>query len=290
MAGKVLANDLDGTLFYPKATSRIIPKKNLLFLRKWIAEGNRVVMVSSRSCAFEQRLRKRFDFPFDFIGADGAFADIEGQRVYEKAFDPEKLRSLLFEIERNYSPAMMILTSADYPLLMTKTDNRGLPNFMYMLYQAVQGKYREKRVRNDHVFYREVAQGKCYKIMFTFGVTKKKQRLAEHIASVLAKEYPDFEIAWIKEFIEVTPKGCTKASGLGFYLDYLKVKPENVSVVGDSGNDVPMFHAYPEGSYCMAHSPASVKKEAHAVIKRVSDLEELVLYPSVDSSSNPKKE
>jgi len=49
-----------------------------------------------------------------------------------------------------------------------------------------------------------------------------------------------------------------------------------------------MFDAFHENSYCMAHSPSSVKKRAAHVLRRVSDLEE-VLYPSVDSNNPERK-
>ena len=55
--GKLLAIDLDGTLFYPKRATRCICKKNVKFLRKWIDEGNKVVLVTSRSTQFTEKLK-----------------------------------------------------------------------------------------------------------------------------------------------------------------------------------------------------------------------------------------
>ena len=46
---KVLAVDLDGTLFYPRKLKRCISLKNVHFLRRWIDEGNRLLVVTSRS-------------------------------------------------------------------------------------------------------------------------------------------------------------------------------------------------------------------------------------------------
>ena len=48
MSPKVLVTDLDGTLFFPKRHLVMIPKKNVEFLRKWVAAGNRLVLNSSR--------------------------------------------------------------------------------------------------------------------------------------------------------------------------------------------------------------------------------------------------
>ena len=61
----------------------------------------------------------------------------------------------------------------------------------------------------------------------------------------------------------------------------LGIPKENVSVIGDSGNDAPMFEAFYENSYCMAHSHRLVKQKAKHVVSSVADLE-AYLYPSAD--------
>ena len=60
---KLLAVDLDGTLFYPKQVTHRISKKNVAFLRKWIDAGNKVVLVSSRSNDFTNKLDKEIKRP-----------------------------------------------------------------------------------------------------------------------------------------------------------------------------------------------------------------------------------
>ena len=136
-------------------------------------------------------------------------------------------------------------------------------------------------MKDDQIFYVEIEKVRTYKLMACIGITKTKQRLAYHLTNLFTKEYPDFEFAWLNQFIEVTPKGCDKSSGLSFYLDYLGIPKENVSVIGDSGNDAPMFEAFYENSYCMAHSHRLVKQKAKHVVSSVADLE-AYLYPSAD--------
>jgi hydroxymethylpyrimidine pyrophosphatase-like HAD family hydrolase len=58
----------------------------------------------------------------------------------------------------------------------------------------------------------------------------------------------------------------------------VKAKNWNISdviVIGDSGNDVPMFTMFPN-SYCMSHAHPSIKKHARHVIKRVYHLQKLI--------------
>ena len=63
---KLLAIDLDGTLFYPKRIRKCICKKNVEFLRKWIDEGNKLVLVTSRSTQFTAKLKDEIQRPVDF--------------------------------------------------------------------------------------------------------------------------------------------------------------------------------------------------------------------------------
>ena len=65
--------------------------------------------------------------------------------------------------------------------------------------------------------------------------------------------------------------------GLSIYCDYLNIKKEDVYAVGDSGNDIEMFNRFYENSYCMKHGGKVVRKYAKHTIRRVYDLNKLVL-------------
>lgn len=285
---KVLATDLDGTLFYPKKHIRLVAKKNRELLRDFIADGGRVALVSSRAEPFLVKLKKKLDLPLDFIGCDGTFITINGQSVMDKVFDPEKAKQLIAELRQDYDPGLILMTTRSHPAIMTRTRVSHMTNFLYFAYEAFQGAYREPYIRSDHFFYSELAKGEVRKLMVLIGLSKKKQALAETITHDLAAKYPDFEFAWLNQFIEITPKGCSKASGVAFYLDYLGLGHDNVVVVGDSGNDVPMFEAFHENSYCMDHAKDSVKAKAAHVVSHVYDLYP-VLCPSVGSAPSEKE-
>ncbi len=285
---QVLATDLDGTLFYPKRQIKLVNKKNRALLRDFLASEGRVAMVSSRSRQFLEKTKTKLDLPLDYIGCDGTIISVDGQIVFDRVFDPEKAKALLADIRREYDPVLVLMATDDCPAIMTRTKVSKTTNFLYFAYEAVQGAYREPWVRSDQKFYQELAKGRVRKMMILIGITKKKQMLAEKIAADWATRYPDFTITWMNQFIEITPKGCSKASGIAFYLDYLGINHDNVVVVGDSGNDTPMFEAFYKNSYCMAHAKPSVRAKASHVISRVSDLRS-VLCPSVGSTPSEKE-
>ena len=285
---KVLATDLDGTLFYPKSPISLVNAKNRALLQDFIAQGGRVVLVTSRAEPFLNKVKAKLDLPVDFIGCDGAFINIDGKNVVEREFDPEMARTLIADIRKAYDPGLILLATKEHPAIMTRTKVNKVTNFFYFVYEATQGAYREPWIRSDQFFYSQLAKGQVRKIMVLMGITKKKQLEAKGITAHLQEKYPDFEFSWLNQFIDITPKGCSKASGVSFYLDYLGISHDNVVVVGDSGNDVPMFEAFHANSYCMEHAKPAVKECAAYVISRVSDLRS-VLCPSVDNTPSEKE-
>ncbi len=288
MKGKVIASDLDGTLFYPKRIFSMLSKSNKRFLQRFIGDGGRLVVVTSRGLPYMHKIPKKLGASCDFICCNGAIISADGQIVKKQAFPAREFKRLIDELRENYHPKLFLLNSATKGTVMTRTFTSFWTQFLYLSYEAFQGVYREKTIRSDHVFYDEIEKENGYKMMFLVGFSKKKRALAEKMTEELSEKYPDFSFSWVNQFIEVAPKGCTKAEGVAFYLAKLGLSNDNTMVVGDSGNDVPMFDAFHEQSYCMAHSPNSVRTRAAHVIKRVSDLEK-ELYPSEDSDASKGK-
>ena len=267
----------------------MLSKGNRKLLRTIVSHGDRIVVVSSRGRQFYEHMKAKLGLDFDFVGTNGTYICAEGKVIRDVYFDANELSALVNDLRESYDPPLFILTSAKHPIVMNRTRVSKITNFMYFAYQMVQGTYRDRFVRSDQVFYREIASGQTSKIMCLIGLTKKRKQRAFEITSSLAKKYPQFAFVWLDQFIEITPKGCSKASGLEFYLDYLGLNRDNVFVVGDSGNDIPMFDAFPAHSFAMKHASPEVKAHASQVINRVHDLQE-VLYPSADSKEVAEKE
>ena len=282
---KVIATDLDGTLFYPKKRISMIPKKNRLFLQRFIKDGGRLVVVTSRHSTFTNKIAGKLGAPVDIVGTNGAYIVSDGKIIHEQFFEAEPLRKLVLDLRENYDPKLMMLTSKRYPIIQLTSSTTLGSSIMYFLYEAVQGVYGEQWRSSDHLFFQEISKGEATKLMVLIGLRKKKQRLAKKITEKLQQDYPDFDFCWLNQFIEITPKGCNKANGLSIYLDNLGISEDNIKVVGDSGNDVPMFRLFQKQSYCMSHAPKEVQAEAAHVIDRVSDLEK-ELYPLEDSKSS----
>lgn len=284
---KLLAVDLDGTLFYPKKTNRCISKRNCKFLQKWIDLGNKVVLITSRSTTFIERLKKEIQRPFDFLTCNSANVSINGELVRDISIPRDTIQDLVEKINVECHPIGYLLTTKKYNLIIRNNLKRSkFLLFCYLIYHKLQFKYREDFVLDNDVFDKELAEGDVQKMMIFFGLRKKNYDKAKAINKELRAKYPDAEFSWSNQVVELTPKNCNKGDGLEYYCNVSNISKDNVYVVGDSGNDIAMFNKFHEHSYCMAHSYPSVKKYAKHIISRVHKLDKLVLKGEKPHESN----
>lgn len=281
---KVIATDLDGTLFYPRKRISMIGKDNRLFIKRFIGDGGKLLLVSSRGQYFSEKVAKNLNEPLDSLGCNGAFVKVNDMMVKETFFNPGLIRKILTEMSREWHLPLVLLMSKNHNMVLTQTGVSSFTNLGYFLYQFVQGVYKEPFIRSDKVFYEEIEKGNVYKIMILFGVAPSKKKVAMEANKVLRERYPEAEFSWVNQCIEVTPKGCSKGEGIAFYLDYNKIPRDNVLVVGDSGNDISMFEEFKANSFCLEHGADEVKKHATHIIYRFYDLEQYI-YPSEEKST-----
>ncbi|MDY0177718.1 MAG: HAD-IIB family hydrolase [Bacilli bacterium] len=275
---KILACDLDGTLFYPKQKKTYLSKKNVEFLQKFIDQGNKVVLVSSRSENFIKKVIHEIDRPVDYIACTGAKISVDGQLIVRRSIDGKKLAEILNEVEEEYHPLACMLISERFPIIIKSLQpmSKVLMSFYALFYRLHFGIYREDFVYDNDLFDKELEEGEVYGAKIAFGVRRKKNKISKEINKQLREKYQDIEASWVGIVIEFTPVGCNKANGITRYVNHLNISDENVYVVGDSGNDISMFLKYHENSFVMKHAYPSVKKYAKHEISRVYKLDKYV--------------
>ena len=276
---KVIATDLDGTLFYPKKRVRLIPEKTKKFLQRFSDDGGRILVVSGRGKLFGDKVAKRLDRPVDMVGCNGSFVYDNDQLISEAFFEPEVLKQMIAEIRREQRLMFISLFCKHCNFVIDISMMHIFPRVGYRLYEMYQGAYRERVTKSEKRFYEELEKGEVYKVLLFVGPSKKSIKRSEELTKLLSIRYPNMNFASSNQAIEITPKGCTKSSGIAFYLDYNKISNDNVIVVGDSGNDISMFKDYREQSFCMSHASPNVRKYAKHIIKNFYELEDYI-YPS----------
>lgn len=268
---KLIATDLDGTFFYPKRKIAMVPRKSLKFARQFIKDGGKLLLVTGRSQFFTIHVEEKVGSSLDVIGMNGAYILIDGQ-VYEEHFLDESVVSLVKDMQERYHIKGMMLLSKRYPLLIDGPDMSALRKYFYRFYYWSQGVYAEDYLMSHSLFENELHGKSVYKLMFYFGLTKKAINRASEANKYIRTNYDSLEASWTGGFIEITPKGTGKANGIKKYLALKGIKEDEIIVVGDSGNDISMFNAFYDRSFCMSHAPKKVKKYAKYKIRRFHNL------------------
>ena len=118
--GKVIATDLDGTLFYPKKRLRMINTDNKLFLRKFIDQGGRVVLVSGRNLRYLEKVKRKLKRPVDAIGCNGAFIKVDNQFIKKSPMNNLRLLKVLNDMNKRFKIGGIFLMCDEYNFIVPK--------------------------------------------------------------------------------------------------------------------------------------------------------------------------
>ncbi len=273
---KVIATDLDGTLFYPKKKITMIPKRNIIFLRRFIDLGGRVVIVSGRNMPFAKQVIEKLERPVDVIGCNGAFINIEKEMVVEHFIPNDRAQEILNELSNHFGCSHYMVLSKKESLVIAGKKLNWIRSLGYKMIYGAQGIYAEKYVTSNTIFKEELKSGKLYKMMLYFGLGKKAHDRACEANKYIRANYSDIESSWSGQFIEITASNVNKAEGLKSYCEAMKISEDQLYVIGDSGNDISMLSMF-KNSFCMNHASDKIKKYAKETVDMVADLEKFVL-------------
>ena len=272
---KLLATDLDGTLFYPKKRIRLISPRTRKFIRSFIDEGNHFVVVSGRNIGPCNRPFKKLEREGIAIGCNGSFVTANGQLIKTTTFEPSVLHKVIDYVKSHFQIRGMYVMSKDDEFIQEHKFKSLFYRFVNALWYFYQGALRNPCKTSKELFDKIINEGRCLKLMIMFGVSKKSQKRCSEANKELYKEFGnEIEASWSNQMIEISPYGCSKSNGLKFIENYLKINHDDVFVVGDSGNDISMFKEYQEHSFCMKHAPLSVSKYAKHTIRRFENIKD----------------
>jgi Cof subfamily protein (haloacid dehalogenase superfamily) len=273
---KLIAIDLDGTLFYPKKRINLVSKENIRFLKAAQAAGHEIAFVTSRNRQFVEKVLKEIDLDIDFVSRNGCVVVHKHQVILDEVISNKDVQKVTQFILKNHKRIMLSIDTREKSNIVFTSDYVWYLNALYRVYYFLQGRYREKYDKNNDYFMKEIKTSTTIqRLLIYFGIGKKAKQIAITVSDGLKKEFPNLEIAWINGLIEVASLGTNKANGLKRLIEAKKWAPKDVIVVGDSGNDIPMFKAF-SNSYCMSHAHPEVKKHAKHLIDRVHHLSKVL--------------
>ena len=275
---KLIAADLDGTLLYPKRKISVLTNKNKKFLRSFVNNGNRVVIVSGRNIDISRHISKKIGTQVDMVACNGSLTLKDGKIINDSPMNAEDVKKLYEENKNNKHVMSWIFMSDSHPLVIVPVDINPLMTFFYRIGLFFQFKYLEKFVIGEKHLYNLLndKDAKIYKAMPLFGLGKQGTLTARDQLSHFIDAYgTKFEILWSSQSIEFMNKGVNKAKALQELIKETDLTPDEIAVIGDSGNDVPLFETF-ENSFVMSHSPEEVKKAAKTQIDGVYCLKDYI--------------
>ncbi len=275
---KLIATDLDGTLFYPKRRLSLISKKNVKFLRDFHGAGGDIVLVSGRSRRMGKMVNKKLGFETEMLGCCGTYVVENGQIAVSHPLDRQAIMELYMSARNDYGIiGWMLFDDTDY-IKIAPTDMGNMLVLAATLANRFLGVYREKYITSETKFIQAVAHHPVYKLMPCFGLNMKKARERGIAAKMsIEQKFPGkFTIAVSPPMIEITTGGVTKASTLESYIEGKHLTKDEIAVAGDSFNDMSLFDSFPN-SYAMLSGEESVRKKAKYVVKTVADMRDTVL-------------
>lgn len=286
---KLIATDLDGTLLYPKDRIFTVPKTNRQFLRELGRYDVDIIFVSGRSPKILDRLNKIVGKKCKLLGCNGAYVYHDGKLLESHPMDRKKLTALFSQIYGRFGIFAYFLFDEHAPLYICF---RNLPDsFIVALWigNKCNGAYKEDIVHGEEKFLRKLQESDNYKMMLSFGFGDDARERARMAYLPIKEIFPnDFSVVVSNTALEITAKGVDKGVGLVEYCKQNGIAPDEVVVVGDSGNDLSMFSCFPH-SFAMEHAPAFVKDNANHVIRRVSDLRTYLEDPSLMATDRVRK-
>jgi HAD superfamily hydrolase (TIGR01484 family) len=274
MDKKLIAIDLDGTLFYPKERFRLIHPKNVSFIQRMVDAGHEVVLVTSRSQDFTEKTIKKINRPLSYVSRNGAVVMHEGKLIEDRIWPKNKAFDLYQTIQKMYPNQAWSVDSRQSQNVVHVGNHGFWVNFLYRLYYIAQGAYREPYTSNEKKFLNVLEQEDIHRVLIYFGLGKKGTNKAKEACVVFKETFPNFEFSWIEGLIEIAPLSCNKLTGLRKIMDIKSIPENRVYVVGDSGNDTVLFKAFFPRSFVMNNAHPEIKKQAMTIIKRVYEMEQ----------------
>ena len=271
MVKKVIATDLDGTLFYPKDHKNMICPANLFFIQSFIDNGGKVIIVSGRSLAYGIKVEKRIGRDVDIVSFNGACIYQNKKVIFSKEISREEVKSIINDVLASYKCLAVAIFTDSGIYVHSKKDSKIILG-LSKIYFEWQGVLAEKINFSNQKYQKVLESERVYKILIFFGITKGARNRAMETNKIIRNTYENVESSWSGACIETTYRNINKGEAIKKYCELNHLKKEDIYVVGDSGNDITMFKEFHEHSFAMSHAPKSVKKYAKYSLDKYEDL------------------
>ncbi|MGN8646884.1 HAD family hydrolase [Gracilibacillus sp. HCP3S3_G5_1] len=254
---KLFATDLDGTLL---KADNIVKQEDIDAIHRLKEHNIDFAVATGRMERDIVKICKEINYDAHRISQNGAFVDTkDNQKIFAKTFDAVTSSALHHAISAFPNP--FCITTADEAYISFKTPEiKALEEILY--FPLVEG----VDFAND--YHDQFLPSKYMLLGEEKDIVGFQQKINEEFHEVSESYLSD------PRCVDIVPKGVSKALGLKVLAEYLHIKTDEIAVIGDSYNDIPMFEmtAY---SFAMRTAPEPVQQKAAHV---VDDVFEAIAY------------
>ncbi len=221
--------DIDGTLL---AHDGSVPKENIEAIKIAREQGHKVFINSGRSMAFIPKAV--LEIPLDgYVMGIGCYIKYKGEVIFSKAFDKNEVAKLF---DKFTSQKFGVVLEGEEHMLCNEYNN----------YWSGEG---FTVVKNGEDYLQNHAHKRITKFYMP-------HVLDDATLDHLKKDYTVFQHS---AYVEMAPKGYTKATGVKIILDKCNIPVEYSVAIGDSSNDTDMLK-YAGISVAMGNSENGIKE------------------------------
>lgn len=250
MRSKLLFFDIDGTLVEEENFN--IPLSAITAIKKVQANGHTCFINTGRPIGVIESELKNLDFD-GYICACGTYVEYKN-RIISYTSIP---RSNCFNLIKILCECRMnaVLESRDNIFFPTDRNHPTVEGFyQYYINQGFNPKLYSK---DTEVEFEKIA---CW-----FNEDGDIGRVRDYVLSIGLKI-----IERGKDFIEIIPSNCSKASGIKTIVEYLDIPLDDTISFGDSNNDLEMFEITNQ-SIAMGNADFALKEKATYITTNIND-------------------
>lgn len=247
---KLIASDYDKT--YHRHDAEDLDNNNLA-VQKWGNAGNVFAISTGRDVASMLFEKKHRHIKYDYmISLNGSFiVDSENNVLFKKALDNQLARKLTLMLQEQFGDELIISNGFD-----------GC-NFTNKKASETNEIAKEVFERNSQIYTKTIDTALDSEVLL-IGCLNDNFDKAVEVRDRILFDYQDVVEVFINlNYINIVPKGISKASGLEFVIEHAQLKKENVAVIGDDLNDIPMLEKF------RAYAVENAKDEVKAISIKV---------------------
>ena len=260
---KLLISDLDGTL-YPSKNYEIPDQfeRNIEAVHKWVNHGNMFAVATARGVHHYPVLVEKIGMDASYIGVNGAEMRLPSGEVIMKRMKSSVFIDLCKFVKENKIDATVVTGLNDMWVWSSKECYPVINSTRKPFWEEANVLDLDSIDPNS-----EISGAKLF--VHPAGRDKLKQQIIDLNYQV---EVTTSDV----DMIDIGPLNSSKGISILELCERYKISSDDIIVVGDSENDIPMFEVT-ENSYCISHAEPAVVAKASKVVNSVEEVIDIEL-------------